>query len=60
MKKYYENASDNAAFVRCIDVMAGMMQKHGMQILKKTDESGNSKVLTEKCRSLDNDIEKAA
>lgn len=33
MKKYYENANENAAFVRCVDVMANLMQKYGTQVI---------------------------
>lgn len=35
MKKYYDNAKDNAAFDRCIDVMARLMQRYGPQVLKQ-------------------------
>ncbi len=33
MKKYYEDAKYNAAFVRCVDVMSQMLQKYGHQVL---------------------------
>lgn len=33
MKKYYENANENAAFVCCVDVMANLMQKCGTQVM---------------------------
>ncbi|MCD7739204.1 MAG: hypothetical protein LUH58_09235 [Lachnospiraceae bacterium] len=35
MKKYYDNAKDNAAFERCVDVMAGMFVKYGPGVLEK-------------------------
>lgn len=35
MKKYYEDAKYNAAFERCVDVMARMIQKYGHQVLDK-------------------------
>ena len=35
MKKYYEDAKYNAAFVRCVDVMSQMLQKYGHQVLDK-------------------------
>ncbi len=35
MKKYYENAKDNAAFDRCIEVMARLMQKYGPAVIEK-------------------------
>lgn len=34
MKKYYEEAKYNAAFDRCIDVMAQLIQKYGPQLLE--------------------------
>lgn len=38
MKKYYDNAKDNAAFDRCIDVMARLMQRYGPQVLKQQEK----------------------
>lgn len=35
MRKYYEDAKYNAAFERCIDVMARMIQRYGNQVLKQ-------------------------
>ena len=35
MKKYYEDAKYNAAFVRCVDVMSQMLQKYGHQVLEQ-------------------------
>ncbi len=37
MTKYYENAKDNAAFARCIDVMAQLMLKYGNKVLEKQE-----------------------
>lgn len=37
MKKYYENAKDNAEFDRCIDVMAKLMQRYGPQVLEQQE-----------------------
>ena len=37
MKKYYEDAKYNAAFVRCVDVMSQMLQKYGHQVLDKLE-----------------------
>lgn len=37
MKKYYNNAKDNAAFDRCIDVMARLMQRYGPQVLEQRE-----------------------
>lgn len=34
MKKYYENATYNAAFERCIDIMTQMIQKYGGKVLE--------------------------
>ena len=38
MKKYYEDAKYNAAFVRCVDVMSRMLQKYGHQVLDKLEQ----------------------
>lgn len=38
MSKIYENAKDNAAFDRCVDVMARLMLKYGNQILEQRGE----------------------
>ena len=37
MIKYYEDAKYNAAFERCIDVMARMIQRYGNQVLKQQE-----------------------
>lgn len=34
MTKPYENESYNAAFIRCIDVMARLIQTYGSQVLE--------------------------
>jgi hypothetical protein len=34
LKKYYEEAKYNAAFDRCIDVMARLIEKYGPSILE--------------------------
>ena len=38
LKKYYDNAKDNAAFDRCIDVMAKLIQRYGPQVLKQQEK----------------------
>jgi len=40
MKKYYDNAKDNAAFERCVNVMADMILKYGPGILEKHRKEG--------------------
>ncbi len=40
MKKYYDNAKDNAAFERCVNVMADMILKYGPGILEKHKKEG--------------------
>lgn len=35
MKKYYDDPKYNAAFDRCIDVMAKLMLKYGSDVLEK-------------------------
>ena len=37
MKKYFEDGKYNAAFERCIDVMARLMQKYGPGILREIE-----------------------
>lgn len=37
MRKYYEDAKYDAAFERCIDVMARMIQRYGNQVLEKKE-----------------------
>lgn len=39
MKKYYEEAKYNAAFDRCVDVMARLLQKYGPQLLGQMQEA---------------------
>ena len=39
MSKIYENAKDNAAFDRCVDVMARLMLKYGSQVLEQRGEN---------------------
>lgn len=34
MKKHFEDGKHNAAFERCIDVMARLMQKYGPKLLR--------------------------
>lgn len=38
LSKIYENAKDNAAFDRCVDVMARLMLKYGNQVLEQQGE----------------------
>ena len=38
MRKYYEDEKYNAAFDRCVDVMAQMLQKYGHQVLNRLDQ----------------------
>ena len=54
MKKYYDNAKDNAAFERCIDVMARLMQRYGPQVLKQQEKKACEEELPQQ------HIEKAA
>jgi hypothetical protein len=46
LKKYYEEAKYNAAFDRCIDVMARLIEKYGSSILEN-QACLNSKTDTE-------------
>ena len=38
MQKYYEDAKYNAAFERCVDVMAQLIEKYGHQVLEKLEQ----------------------
>ena len=38
MQKYYEDAKYNAAFERCVDVMARLIEKYGHQVLEKLEQ----------------------
>ncbi len=38
LRKYYENAKDNAAFARCVDVMAQLMLKYGNKVLEQQEK----------------------
>lgn len=35
IEKYYDTETDNASFVRCIDVMAKLIQKYGSTVLEQ-------------------------
>lgn len=35
LRKYYEDAKYHAAFDRCVDVMAQLMQKYGNRVLEQ-------------------------
>lgn len=37
LKKYYDTETDNASFVRCIDVMAKLIQKYGSTVLEQKE-----------------------
>lgn len=39
MTNYYQEPNYNAAFNRCVDVMAQMFQKYGRQVLDKLDQN---------------------
>ena len=38
MQKYYEDAKYYAAFERCVDVMARLIEKYGHQVLEKLQQ----------------------
>ena len=50
MQKYYEDVKYNAAFERCVDVMARLIEKYGHQGLKKLEQDTPQ---TEKCPEND-------
>ena len=50
MQKYYEDAKYNAAFERCVDVMARLIEKYGHQVLEKLEQDTPQ---TEKCPKND-------
>ena len=49
LKPYYEEAKYNAAFDRCVDVMARMIQKYGPQILDKLENDDQTMADTADC-----------
>ena len=50
MQKYYKDAKYNAAFERCVDVMARLIEKYGHQFLEKLEQDTPQ---TEKCPEND-------
>ena len=50
MQKYYEDAKYNAAFERCVDVMARLIEKYGHPVLEKLEQDTPQ---TEKCPEND-------
>ena len=50
MQKYYKDAKYNAAFERCVDVMARLIEKYGHQVLEKFEQDTPQ---TEKCPEID-------
>ncbi len=36
-RKYYDNPKDNAAFVRCVDLLAGLIEKYADVVLGKVE-----------------------
>ena len=58
LSKIYDNPKYNAAFDRCIDVMAKLMQKYGIQVLKQQGADISSSMPeqpdTEQSRSFSN------
>ncbi len=47
MKRYYEDPKDNAAFERCIDIMARLFLKYGKQVLEKQEQRRQVELLAE-------------
>ena len=43
MRRYYENATYNAAFERCIDIMTRMIQQYGEKVLKQQLNQASTK-----------------
>lgn len=39
MKKYYEDAGDNAAFERFVDVLCRIVQKYGDRVLENQSQN---------------------
>lgn len=58
MNRIYDNPKYNAAFERCIDVMAKLMQKYGNQVLEKQEQkapvSSPKQLEKKKNRIIDN------
>lgn len=60
MKKYYDNAKDNAAFDRCIDVMAKMMLKYGNQVLERQEKNASLSLSDQPNEKKDGILDNAA
>ena len=48
MTKYYKQEQYNAAFDRCVDVMARLIQKYGPQVLKQAG-ARDAEIAGERC-----------
>lgn len=60
MKKYYDNARDNAAFERCVDVMAGLMLKYGCQVLERHKDAAKAQDAAHNNEPQEEILQKAA
>ena len=60
MIKYYENAKDNAAFARCIDVMAQLMLKYGNKVLERQEQKASASLSEPPKEEENRNLDKAA
>lgn len=60
MSKIYENAKDNAAFDRCVDVMARLMLKYGNQVLEQRGEKAPPSLSEQAIKNESSVLENAA
>ena len=52
MSKVYDDSKYNAAFDRCIDVMAKMMLKYGNQVLERQEKDVPVPSVTSRTRKM--------
>ena len=60
LSKIYENAKDNAAFDRCVDVMARLLLKYGNQVLEQRGEKTPLSLSERAIKNESNFLENAA
>ena len=60
MSKIYKNAKDNAAFDRCVDVMARLMLKYGNQVLEQRGEIASLSLSEQAIKNESSVLENAA
>lgn len=60
LSKIYDNASYNAAFDRCVDVMTKLMLKYGNQVLVKCEKNDSTSLPLPQEKEENNILDNAA